>query len=162
MNEEYGVRRAHVAGVTQSGPGTVEKLVPERTGAWVFGGGGECFAQSSESVTLVGVRPLILDVKTPVADQRTERLVHFALDGDHDARSVRADRKSTRLNSSHGYISYAVFCLEKIGADGGTRASRVRIRLRVQEVGRVLRVFFFCSARRPERPPRSCDLATER
>src|SRR2546422_7518230 len=30
-------------------------------------------------------------------------------------RRVRAktDRKSTRLNSSHGYISYAVFCLKK-------------------------------------------------
>src|SRR2546422_6318039 len=27
--------------------------------------------------------------------------------------SRRRDRKSTRLNSSHGYISYAVFCLEK-------------------------------------------------
>src|SRR2546422_2539154 len=26
---------------------------------------------------------------------------------------VTADRKSTRLNSSHGYISYAVFCLKK-------------------------------------------------
>src|SRR2546422_7865186 len=26
---------------------------------------------------------------------------------------LRADRKSTRLNSSHGYISYAVFCLKK-------------------------------------------------
>src|SRR5687768_17957365 len=26
---------------------------------------------------------------------------------------VREDRKSTRLNSSHGYISYAVFCLKK-------------------------------------------------
>src|SRR2546422_6829784 len=25
----------------------------------------------------------------------------------------RGDRKSTRLNSSHGYISYAVFCLKK-------------------------------------------------
>src|SRR5687768_18190553 len=25
----------------------------------------------------------------------------------------REDRKSTRLNSSHGYISYAVFCLNK-------------------------------------------------
>src|SRR2546429_9740133 len=25
----------------------------------------------------------------------------------------RPDRKSTRLNSSHGYISYAVFCLKK-------------------------------------------------
>src|SRR2546429_1359716 len=31
------------------------------------------------------------------------------------ARGARgaADRKSTRLNSSHGYISYAVFCLKK-------------------------------------------------
>src|SRR2546422_2804630 len=26
---------------------------------------------------------------------------------------VVLDRKSTRLNSSHGYISYAVFCLKK-------------------------------------------------
>src|SRR2546429_9058244 len=25
----------------------------------------------------------------------------------------KSDRKSTRLNSSHGYISYAVFCLKK-------------------------------------------------
>src|SRR2546422_3099920 len=28
-------------------------------------------------------------------------------------RAARGDRKSTRLNSSHGYISYAVFCLKK-------------------------------------------------
>src|SRR2546429_2700399 len=28
-------------------------------------------------------------------------------------RGIRTDRKSTRLNSSHGYISYAVFCLKK-------------------------------------------------
>src|SRR2546422_5817661 len=28
-----------------------------------------------------------------------------------EARTI--DRKSTRLNSSHGYISYAVFCLKK-------------------------------------------------
>src|SRR2546422_4370982 len=27
--------------------------------------------------------------------------------------AVQKDRKSTRLNSSHGYISYAVFCLKK-------------------------------------------------
>src|SRR2546429_6609697 len=27
--------------------------------------------------------------------------------------STHQDRKSTRLNSSHGYISYAVFCLKK-------------------------------------------------
>src|SRR5256884_6626557 len=29
------------------------------------------------------------------------------------AQVQEADRKSTRLNSSHGYISYAVFCLKK-------------------------------------------------
>src|SRR2546429_5614355 len=29
------------------------------------------------------------------------------------AAALQADRKSTRLNSSHGYISYAVFCLKK-------------------------------------------------
>src|SRR5687768_18148737 len=32
------------------------------------------------------------------------------LEGD---RGAARDRKSTRLNSSHGYISYAVFCLKK-------------------------------------------------
>src|SRR2546429_4887084 len=30
-----------------------------------------------------------------------------------DSVSLSSDRKSTRLNSSHGYISYAVFCLKK-------------------------------------------------
>src|SRR2546429_3868563 len=30
-----------------------------------------------------------------------------------DADGYYTDRKSTRLNSSHGYISYAVFCLKK-------------------------------------------------
>src|SRR2546429_5625200 len=29
------------------------------------------------------------------------------------APAAAPDRKSTRLNSSHGYISYAVFCLKK-------------------------------------------------
>src|SRR5687768_18239864 len=29
------------------------------------------------------------------------------------ANRLKTDRKSTRLNSSHGYISYAVFCLKK-------------------------------------------------
>src|SRR5205809_1889718 len=42
-----------------------------------------------------------------------ERL-HRLLVG-HANREVKVlgDRKSTRLNSSHGYISYAVFCLKK-------------------------------------------------
>src|SRR2546430_1410395 len=32
---------------------------------------------------------------------------------DHGERGAAADRKSTRLNSSHSQISYAVFCLKK-------------------------------------------------
>src|SRR2546430_11706926 len=41
-----------------------------------------------------------------------------ALSGRHfeiasDSASVARDRKSTRLNSSHSQISYAVFCLKK-------------------------------------------------
>src|SRR2546422_7582427 len=39
------------------------------------------------------------------------QVVHGAIRIDGGAR--RRDRKSTRLNSSHGYISYAVFCLKK-------------------------------------------------
>src|SRR2546422_2038934 len=31
------------------------------------------------------------------------------------------DRKSTRLNSSHGYISYAVFCLKKKSEQASTQ-----------------------------------------
>src|SRR2546422_3110094 len=33
--------------------------------------------------------------------------------GHASAPDAERDRKSTRLNSSHGYISYAVFCLKK-------------------------------------------------
>src|SRR3712207_9096859 len=39
------------------------------------------------------------------------KVVARRLGGIYDAR--RSDRKSTRLNSSHANISYAVFCLKK-------------------------------------------------
>src|SRR3712207_7835531 len=48
-----------------------------------------------------------------------DSVAHFmglsgVLDGDPGLRSPRpVDRKSTRLNSSHANISYAVFCLKK-------------------------------------------------
>src|SRR2546429_7672651 len=42
---------------------------------------------------------------------RRERLP--VIDGAGGVEQDQADRKSTRLNSSHGYISYAVFCLKK-------------------------------------------------
>src|SRR2546422_7373665 len=50
-------------------------------------------------------------------DHERLRIVHPArhVERRHDVDAGRApgDRKSTRLNSSHGYISYAVFCLKK-------------------------------------------------
>src|SRR3712207_7700777 len=38
----------------------------------------------------------------------------------------RQDRKSTRLNSSHANISYAVFCLKKKQTQGRNHRSRTR------------------------------------
>src|SRR5437762_3895248 len=67
--------------------------------------------------------------RTPAAEQHRDRpqlrggegdhrqlLPPGATPGDHDSRERRLrqrDRKSTRLNSSHRCISYAVFCLKK-------------------------------------------------
>src|SRR2546429_7097772 len=42
-----------------------------------------------------------------------EGLLAGALDAPAVDAAIKRDRKSTRLNSSHGYISYAVFCLKK-------------------------------------------------
>src|SRR5687768_17630056 len=41
----------------------------------------------------------------PFVSWQSVRIMHVLL--------MKIDRKSTRLNSSHGYISYAVFCLKK-------------------------------------------------
>src|SRR3712207_8413243 len=45
-------------------------------------------------------------------ETRHPRQVNRA-EGDPDREVEREDRKSTRLNSSHANISYAVFCLKK-------------------------------------------------
>src|SRR5256884_8277463 len=57
----------------------------------------------------------VLEAGALGAEMVGRRVVHVGREPDHvvDARVLDADRKSTRLNSSHGYISYAVFCLKK-------------------------------------------------
>src|SRR2546422_3250249 len=45
--------------------------------------------------------------------QDAQAVAVAAHDVDEPAAREGGDRKSTRLNSSHGYISYAVFCLKK-------------------------------------------------
>src|SRR3712207_6870984 len=56
----------------------------------------------------------------------------LGLDFEGGADHVGTDRKSTRLNSSHANISYAVFCLKKkktnesISTDGGEYDQMIR------------------------------------
>src|SRR5256884_1680427 len=52
------------------------------------------------------------------------------------------DRKSTRLNSSHGYISYAVFCLKK-------KTTSPVVTVRVSTVFDAAHTFFACLFRFP-------------
>src|SRR2546422_10066567 len=47
---------------------------------------------------------------TPARDASGSAGEKNATEANHESCT---DRKSTRLNSSHGYISYAVFCLKK-------------------------------------------------
>src|SRR2546422_7666584 len=55
-------------------------------------------------------RTLRLPPRHPM--QRAQGAAGGARQRGRDA-TMAKDRKSTRLNSSHGYISYAVFCLKK-------------------------------------------------
>src|SRR2546429_2964955 len=50
---------------------------------------------------------VIISGSTDSSERRDERIDGLA------GTQTQPDRKSTRLNSSHGYISYAVFCLKK-------------------------------------------------
>src|SRR2546429_7038552 len=55
---------------------------------------GSCRARNRESALSYADSPVFADTRGSAA-------------------TGESDRKSTRLNSSHGYISYAVFCLKK-------------------------------------------------
>src|SRR5207245_3991551 len=75
-------------------------------------------AASTVSVKrLTGTRSLVIDGKVDASsfgDMLTQKaLAHLPLLLHPDPKEICIDRKSTRLNSSHGSISYAVFCLKK-------------------------------------------------
>src|SRR3712207_7805514 len=57
-----------------------------------------------------------------IAQHDVARVVLVLLD---EVRRERRDRKSTRLNSSHANISYAVFCLKKKRKDWTTLYSQL-------------------------------------
>src|SRR5687768_17752771 len=67
--------------------------------------GGTCSRSTRRSTTQV---PSFRNVASTCAIP-----ISWAANGSAITRHNSPDRKSTRLNSSHGYISYAVFCLKK-------------------------------------------------
>src|SRR5207244_13038396 len=54
----------------------------------------------------------VLDVERPVAGLGQQLVVVLAVQQPDVDVGIQLDRKSTRLNSSHQIISYAVFCLK--------------------------------------------------
>src|SRR5205809_3759147 len=74
----------------------------------------------------ISLRPGAIGEQGPAARQQDGSAVGCA-EGrqERNHRRGRAlDRKSTRLNSSHGYISYAVFCLKKKKAAKQAKAAQ--------------------------------------
>src|SRR2546430_3659044 len=70
------------------------------------------FFQAEDGIrdlTVTGVQTCALPISL-YANPRATVDLDFVIDPEH---FEKADRKSTRLNSSHSQISYAVFCLKK-------------------------------------------------
>src|SRR2546421_7001625 len=74
----------------------------------------------------VGLALGVLLAGAPVGDQNDD---DDHRDPEHEV-LVAEDRKSTRLNSSHDQISYAVFCLKKKKDDNSARARHTNTMLR--------------------------------
>src|SRR3712207_7646250 len=58
-------------------------------------------------------KPVSFGVSQSTVDQRIILISGIANPALFEAQAKQQDRKSTRLNSSHANISYAVFCLKK-------------------------------------------------
>src|SRR5690348_17991282 len=77
---------------------------------------GTVLAAGHEAKAMLGRAPGSISVVRPlrhgvIADfDSTEKMLHYFI---AKTRQRKTDRKSTRLNSSHPSISYAVFCLKK-------------------------------------------------
>src|SRR2546422_10484341 len=69
---------------------------------------------SSSTITITPVKKeSIGTLSLTKASRASLYFSSFMSPGTTSSAAHAADRKSTRLNSSHGYISYAVFCLKK-------------------------------------------------
>src|SRR2546422_7178324 len=64
--------------------------------------------RSIRVVNLENGKSVVVTITDRGPNHRLNRVLDLS-----EAAAEQLDRKSTRLNSSHGYISYAVFCLKK-------------------------------------------------
>src|SRR2546427_9074194 len=82
---------------------------------WPSAATDEDAARLIESIEQNGMGPLVHArlAGWPVRSALREIAIRAAAGETARLADVRADRKSTRLNSSHSQISYAVFCLKK-------------------------------------------------
>src|SRR6266478_9139562 len=95
--------------------GVVEKCVPIYSGRFAFWG---CSRPSLEPpTTILSALVKACATKTfaphPGIPASVRSRATFAVPAVKKEPRCRVDRKSTRLNSSHSQISYAVFCLKK-------------------------------------------------
>src|SRR5687768_17515782 len=95
-------------------PGNAEQLAPLASAGVM---GFKCFLSPSGVDEFACVSEFDLRVAMPILSRLgVPLLVHAEWPGllfEPDPRQDPRDRKSTRLNSSHGYISYAVWCLKQ-------------------------------------------------
>src|SRR2546422_5315654 len=91
--------------------GTVMVPVLLRAGHEVVGLDSDLFRECTFCPGIQGVPEVRVDLRDVQRAQLEgfDALIHLAALSNDPLR----DRKSTSLNSSHGYISYAVFCLKK-------------------------------------------------
>src|SRR5258707_13434106 len=71
----------------------------------------EIYTLSLHDALPISVRPV--GSKTVARRRRSEAGTRLMVAGGRRRNPKTSDRKSTRLNSSHANISYAVFCLKK-------------------------------------------------
>src|SRR2546430_7081201 len=77
-----------------------------------------------ESISLeLAERPKIVE-RPEVKSDAIPKQLSVSLAKERFGKPVTTDRKSTRLNSSHSQISYAVFCLKKNTAESTTKHIR--------------------------------------
>src|SRR5438270_13866618 len=99
---QHGQRRGVVVDCRQSN--LEGQLVTWLQGAEREGYGGVVFNPGAFTHYSIALRDAVAAIRVPVVE------VHLS---NIHGRDPDGDRKSTRLNSSHSQISYAVFCLKK-------------------------------------------------